>query len=143
MTPFTEKVNAPRLGKSSYNKSGLSAREMVNKAKFAWAGLKFLYAGKPKDFRVNRIKAAEIARPRFAEMLRAPYPGASDAFIAREWAKALKRSPETVQNWLDCKNAMTIDDAFAIATAHGVYETMAILVGEDTRQDLLSEMADV
>lgn len=119
----------------------MSARSLAKKAASAWQGLLFLCGGKPKNFEVNKVEAAEIARASFARLLREPFPTLSDQAVAGIWAHRLDRSEQTVLNWMNCRNAAPIDDVFVVATMHGVWETARIMVGESTRQDLLNKMA--
>lgn len=119
----------------------LSARKIAQNAAMAWAGLKFLCGGKPKDFEVNRVQAEEIARSAFAKLLRDPFPALSDQAIAAIWAKRLGRSEQTVLNWLRCSNSAPIEDVYVVATMHGVWETARIMVGDLRRTDLLEQMA--
>lgn len=105
-----------------------------------WAGFRFLLGRREKIFTANRVEAQDLARARFADMLRHPFPDASDREIARSWAPRLGVSDKTIQNWLACSHSASIEDIFIVGAAHGVWTTMQILVGESTREEYLEQM---
>lgn len=105
-----------------------------------WAGFRFLCGSREKTFTANRVNAQIVARQRFAEMLRHPFPDESDAEIARAWAPRLQVSEKTVLNWLACNNSASVEDMFIVGAVHGVWTTMQIMVGERTRESFLEQM---
>lgn len=89
---------------------------------------------------VNRVEAEELARDRFAAMLRHPFPEATDLEIAREWAPRLDRSERQVRNWLACDHAASITDIFVVGATLGVWTSAQLIVGERTRDDILNQI---
>lgn len=105
-----------------------------------WEGFRFLVGRRSRDFVANRAAAQDLARDRFAAMLRYPFPGASDAAVARAWAPRLQRSEKQVANWLSGVSSAPIDDIFIVGAALGIWDTSKILVGERTRDDVLAQI---
>ncbi len=60
--------------------------------------------------------------------------------VADSWAPRLNVSDQTVKNWLACKTSASIDDLFIVASVHGVWVTMQVVVGEKTREQYLEMM---
>ena len=74
--------------------------------------------GKSSD-RVNKVALQDVARQRFADMLREVFPGKHDAETAAKAAQVLGYSKDTVRNWLDCKNEPPFGVFFAIQARFG------------------------
>lgn len=109
-------------------------------AKVVWAGFKFLLSGREKSFRANRVEAEEYARERFAALLREPFPGLSDKQIAKHWAPRLGTSERTVENWLRCETSASITDMTIVGATHGIWQTAAIFVRDDTRDGVMERI---
>jgi hypothetical protein len=105
-----------------------------------WRGFKFLFGSREISFTVNRREAQEYAREKFAKLLREPFPGASDAEIARQWAPRLQRSERIIKMWLACETSASIEDIFIVGATHGVWATAQIVVGEERREDVLNRI---
>jgi hypothetical protein len=118
----------------------VSAARKANTLGVLWSGFKFLVGGREKNFTINRVEAQELARHKLADLLRAPFPNMSDRAIAAEWAPRLQRSTRQVENWLKSESCASFSDAYAIAAIHGLFPSIAILVGEDTRSDTLKRI---
>jgi hypothetical protein len=105
-----------------------------------WSGFQFLTGKRRKTFTANRVKAQSVSRRQFAAMLRHPFPGTTDREIARHWAPRLTVHERTVLNWLAETHSASIADVFIVGATHGVGTTMAIMVGDRTREEFLTEM---
>ncbi len=105
-----------------------------------WSGFQFLTGKRRKTFTANRVKAQSVSRRQFAAMLRHPFPEATDREIARHWAPRLTVHERTVLNWLAETHSASIEDVFIVGATHGVWTTMAIMVGDRTREEFLTEM---
>lgn len=106
-----------------------------------WQGCKFLFGGREKSFIANRVEAEELARARFAKLLRDPFPGSQDFEIARYWAVRLGTTERTVRNWLACDTSASITDIFIVGAMHGVWSSAAILVGDDSRAEIMGRIS--
>lgn len=106
----------------------------------AWAGFKFLVARREKSFTANRVQAEIFARERFARLLRAPFPDQADKQIAAHWAPHLGVSERSVENWLACTHSASITEMTIVGATHGVFQTAAIFVGEDRRDEILQRI---
>lgn len=111
-----------------------------NALKVIWSGFKFLCGGREKSFVANRVQAEGFARERFARLLREPFHGLTDKQIARAWAKQIGTSERTIENWLACTHSASITDMVIVSTTHGIFQTMAIFVGEDTRAEVMDRI---
>jgi hypothetical protein len=109
-------------------------------ARVIWAGFKFLLGSREKSFVANRVEAELFARERFALLLREPFNTESDKEIARSWAPHLGTSERTVENWLACTHSASITDMTIVGATHGIWQTAAIFVGEDTRAQVLNRI---
>ena len=109
-------------------------------AKALWAGFKFLCGGREKSFVANRNEAERFARERFCALLREPFPGLSDREVAYQWAAKLNVSERTVQNWLAMTHSASITDMTIVGATHGIWQTAAIFVGEDTRAGVMKRI---
>lgn len=105
-----------------------------------WAGFRFLVKGHEKSFIANRVEAEDLARDRFAAMLRDPFPNKSDHEIASIWADRLQRSPRQVRNWLDLTHSASVTDIFIVGATLGVWKSAEIIVGERSRDSILEQI---
>lgn len=106
-----------------------------------WEGFRFLAGRRSREFVANRIEAQDLARDRFAAMLRHPFPGECDTAVARAWAPRLQRSEKQMLNWLRCTHSAPIEDIYMVGATLGVWTSAQVLVGERTRDDILSQIA--
>ncbi|MFW2541512.1 hypothetical protein ACN2XU_02640 [Primorskyibacter sp. 2E107] len=109
-------------------------------ARAIWSGFRYLVGAREKSFTVNRVEAEALARASFAAMLRHPFPGATDAEIARAWAPRLDRSERQVLNWLAGEHAASVTDIYIVGATLGVWASAEILVGQRTRDDILAQI---
>ena len=133
-----------RTEKSCIVKAGTAARAPARREKsfgaVIWEGFRFLVGHRSREFVANRVEAQDLARDRFAAMLRHPFPGASDHEVARAWAPRLQRSERQVLNWLACTHSASIEDIYIVGAALGVWTSAQVLVGERTRDDVLAQI---
>jgi hypothetical protein len=105
-----------------------------------FSGVKFLLNGREKSFQVNRVRARELARERFAAALREAFPGKTDSEIARQAAPILDRSERQIRNWLSGESSPVIEDVYTVCAILGVWKTMEILTQDQTRNDILGQI---
>ena len=105
-----------------------------------WSGFRFLLRGREKSFVANRVQAEIFARERFRALLRAPFPGVSDREVADLWAAKLNVSERTVQNWLAMTSSASITDMTIVGATHGIWQTAAIFVGDDKRDEVMARI---
>ena len=105
-----------------------------------WSGFRFLLRGREKSFVANRVQAEIFARERFRALLCAPFPGVSDREIADLWAAKLNVSERTVQNWLAMTSSASITDMTIVGATHGIWQTAAIFVGDDKRDEVMARI---
>ncbi|MEQ8258076.1 MAG: hypothetical protein RH980_18685 [Roseovarius confluentis] len=117
-----------------------SARREKSFGAVIWDGFRFLVGHRSREFIANRVEAQDLARDRFAAMLRHPFQGASDHEVARAWAPRLQRSERQVLNWLACTHSASIEDIYIVGAALGVWTSAQVLVGERTRDDVLAQI---
>jgi len=109
-------------------------------ARAIWSGFRFLLRGREKSFVANRVQAEIFARERFRALLRAPFPGVSDREVAEIWAGKLNVSDRTVQNWLAMTTSASITDMTIVGATHGIWQTAAIFVGDDKRDEVMARI---
>lgn len=109
-------------------------------AKKIWSGFLFLLKGREKSFVANRVEAERFARERFRALLREPFPSLSDREVADLWAAKLNVSDRTVQNWLAMTSSASITDMTIVGATHGIWQTAAIFVGDDKRDEVMARI---
>jgi hypothetical protein len=84
---------------------------------------------------VNRVALQDVARERFADLLRVAFPGGSDIEVARQAARVLGYHEKTVLNWLRCETAAPFEVAFAIGAMElvGVFRVMDVMTRGQSR----------
>ena len=112
----------------------------ISAARTIWAGFKYLAGSSEKSFVANRVEAEALAREKFADMLRHPFPELTDAEIARQWAPRLERSERQILNWLASDNAASVTDIFIVGATLGVWKSAELIVGESTRDEILEQI---
>lgn len=105
-----------------------------------WEGFRFLAGRRSREFAVNRVEAQDLARDRFAAMLRRPFLDATDTEVARAWAPRLQRSEKQILNWLHGTHSASIEDIYIVGATLGVWTSAQVLVGERTRDDILAQI---
>ena len=106
------------------------------------SAFKFLIGSREKSFIANRVAAQQLARDKFCDVLRHPYPGETDSFIARQWAPSLGTTPRTIENWLSGVTSAKVEDAYIACAIIGVWSTMEIFTGDRSRNEILEEMSN-
>ena len=89
---------------------------------------------------INRVSLQEVARQRFADLLRVAFPATSDAGIARDAAAFLQVSEKTVLNWLHMTHSAPFDVVFAIGCRVGVFAVMDVMTRGESRHTVLGRI---
>lgn len=89
---------------------------------------------------VNRVSLQEVARERFADLLRVSWPERSDRAVARDSAAWLGVSERTVLNWLACEVSVPFEIVFAIGCRVGVFAVMDVMTRGEGRQTVLNRI---
>ncbi|MDF3413265.1 hypothetical protein HKX54_02260 [Sulfitobacter sp. M57] len=134
MEPHFQNNDSSAKAEISFSKRELRKRD------FVWSGFKFLFGRRERSFTANRVEAAEYAQERFNRLLRQPYPDASDRELASLWAPRISVSERTVQNWLSGATTPSLTDLVIVGSTHGIFQTAAIFVGEDTRAEVMTRI---
>ncbi|TRD16942.1 hypothetical protein [Palleronia caenipelagi] len=90
------------------------------------------------DLSVSPSDLQEVARLRFANMLRALFPEASDAEVARACAAYLGCSPKTVERWLALETGASFEAVFALGCRFGVFRTAELLTLGQSRHSVMA-----
>ncbi|MCJ8336796.1 MAG: hypothetical protein MJH10_21680 [Epibacterium sp.] len=102
----------------------------------AWQGGKV----HENNCRVNRVHLQDVARERFADLLRVAFPAETDAAIARDASEFLQTSEKTVRNWLDMSHSAPFDVVFAIGCRVGVFRVMDVMTRGESRHTVLGSI---
>lgn len=135
---MSSRVPLPKGG-TNRNEKSFTARAGVAGHVLADA-FRFLVRGRDRAFRANRVEAEAMAREAFAAMLRDPFPGESDAEIARRWSDVLGRSPRQVRNWLDGTHGASFADAVIVGGCLGIDRAEMLITGGRLRDDVLAQI---
>lgn len=92
------------------------------------------------SFEIDRLSLQDVARRRFADLLKDTWPG-SDRETARRAAQALNVSERTVLNWLACTHSAPFEIVFAIGCFTGVYRVMDVMTRGQGRLQVLNLFA--
>lgn len=94
-----------------------------------------------KDVSVNRMALQEVARERFANMVRALFPAESDTETARLCAEFLGYSDKMVVRWIRKESGAPFDAAFALGCKFGVFRIMELLTLGQSRHIVMRKIA--
>lgn len=112
----------------------------------SWAEYQKIDDRKEETCQIDRIALQDVARERFADLLRDTWPAPfasnpknnNDKETARRAAAALGVSHKTVLNWLACTHSAPFDVVFCIGCFTGVYRVMDVMTRGQGRTTVLN-----
>jgi len=96
--------------------------------------------GPENNVRINRVSLQDVARERFADLLRVAFPARDDAGVARRCSEVMGVTEKTVRGWLKMEHSAPFDIVFAIGCMVGVFKVMEVMTRGESRHTVLGKI---